>query len=584
MLIQHSIHQNSFLKSLESQMKPCVYGVTKDSSRQLPPREGIGDTSIKTVKKKVIHKHLMNPINQIPKNNTYMLECPLTSNEMTLKDKLQCLKKPSQTMKLSKILLQESISKDLVCSKFWRPSLEEMYQRLWLPIETDFVDLDTTSLSTSSKNTKCTLEYSKIQVSKSLQENSQKTSWQSLQFLQPDIMDPENIRYCRKIRIYPNVQQVSLFNRSIGASRYFYNQTIKHIKTLQANNEKISLTLASVRRHVMRKDSEIANDDKMSWQKDIPYDTRDQAIQDALIAFKATFTNLKRKNITHFDIKFRTKKHGCQSFKVNPNALNKDARIFVTRLKKKSKLRVRKRDISTILNNGKITDGFFTILKTKSHKWYICLPRTKEKPIYEESAYKSVFLDPGVRTFQTFYSPEGISGKIGEGFSTSLGSLAQRHDLLLHTKDTLLKNASSKTKRHIMKRCAILREKIQNKTDDLHNKTMKFLCDHFENIFIPSFEVSSMTYGSPLGSKVTRKLLVLSHGRFKDKLLAYSKAKKRNVYIVSESYTSKTCGGCGNLENIGRESVLRCSKCTLEIDRDYNGSRNICLLMTSYLA
>lgn len=53
------------------------------------------------------------------------------------------------------------------------------------------------------------------------------------------------------------------------------------------------------------------------------------------------------------------------------------------------------------------------------------------------------------------------------------------------------------------------------------------------------------------------------------------------LYIVDESYTSKTCGRCGNLNNkLGGNKIYKCTNCNLVIDRDINGARNILLKHT----
>ena len=568
--MKKSTHLNNCLKFVELLHKPLKNGKIMEKSKLQKLKEGIGDTFINTKMTTLTHLE--------EKNNIFTQECHQTNKKGTFKNKLLSCKSIIQPLKLSKTLDQESISKEEVSSTFWIKSLEETYHKLWLPIETDLQDLDSTCLNTSLKGLECPLQYSQILTSKSLSTTLQKTSFQSLQFSQQSIMGQENIRFLRKLRFYPNPKQVTLFNKCLGAHRFFFNKTVAF---LNDNGVKGNLDLKKLRPLIMKSDRDINDNDKMSWQKEIPYDIRQEAISDAITAFKSAISNLKNGNIKTFHISFKSKKKATsQVFRVNKNALNVEEKsLFVRRLKDDRKLRFKKRDLPKF-EQDQTLDGNFIIQKTRPQRWYLCLPRTKQKPIYNEAVYKSVFLDPGVRTFQTFYSPDGVCGKIGtQDFKKRIESIAERHDLLWSISDR--KGLSSKTKKNIRSRCAILRNKLKNKINDLHWQTCSFLCDTFQNIFLPTFEVSKMVKGSPLGSSITRKMLQLSHSTFKKRLMYYGKTKLRNVYIVNEQYTTKTCGHCGHLQNVEGAKTYDCGICHTKIDRDFNGARNICLKLVS---
>lgn len=76
-------------------------------------------------------------------------------------------------------------------------------------------------------------------------------------------------------------------------------------------------------------------------------------------------------------------------------------------------------------------------------------------------------------------------------------------------------------------------------------------------------------------------MLLLSHGKFRERMIYYAKTKQRNLYIVSEHYTTKTCGHCGHLQDVGGSKTYACEACHTTIDRDYNGARNVALRLLS---
>lgn len=326
----------------------------------------------------------------------------------------------------------------------------------------------------------------------------------------------------------------------------------------------------------MKSDEDVPQGDPMEWQKSVPYDTRQEAISDVISAYKGNLTKMKQGTIKSFQVNFRSKKSTTQAFRVNKRAL-RDLCIFPKRLKNKKKLRVRKRDLEMALEDGS-TDGNFIVLKVNPGQWYLCLPRTRTSfpERTDDPVFESVFLDPGVRTFQTFYSPDGVAGKIGdEEFTKALQKIAKKHDHLLSVKDKA--TVSLKTKKKLKDRCALLRNKLRDKVADMHWQTASFLCKHFKTVFIPSFEVSDMVHGSPLGSKVTRKMLQLSHGKFKERVLYQGKRMGRSIQIVNEAYTTKTCGCCGHIQDMDGKKIYECHVCGISMDRDLNGARNICL-------
>jgi len=86
--------------------------------------------------------------------------------------------------------------------------------------------------------------------------------------------------------------------------------------------------------------------------------------------------------------------------------------------------------------------------------------------------------------------------------------------------------------------------------------------------------ISNLT--SNLKEITKRRLIALSHYRFRMKLKSMASKYGNKIVEVDEYLTSKTCSECGKIKkNLGSNKVFECVLCNLKIDRDINASINI---------
>ncbi len=486
-------------------------------------------------------------------------------SDKLLKDGRKKKKLKPSIIPLQKIV-QESIKKENCFKPFWNNYSKKMSKAMWLPNKNDkyfYFDGNQNSTEKSCFCKKTTLKY-----------NNKKSSCILKKFLHPDVMDIENVKYTRKIRIYPNKDQRDLFEKCFNGHRFFYNKTVRYIN----DNENVNLSLITIRPLVMNNDKKLKTDEK--WQKEIPNDTRQLAISEAITAFKSSHALLKKGIIKHFKVSYKSKKMPVSNFHITKKALKPSFHLFKRRLKKK--IRVRSKIKRWIKNNINEIDHQCQIIKEKPNRYYICIPRDRKKENIKKP-FNIVSLDPGVKTFQTFYSPDGICGKLGNNVKNDLSKISIKIDKLKSKIEN--KNTKCKTRRNLKRRCFLLRNKIKNKVKDLHWKSISYLCKNFENIIIPSFETSNMTSckNRKIGKKTTNEMLTLSHYRFRERLIYKSECyTKCKVYICKEDYTSKTCTKCGNVDmSLGGKKIYKCKECNLILDRDINGARNILIKVLS---
>lgn len=183
------------------------------------------------------------------------------------------------------------------------------------------------------------------------------------------------------------------------------------------------------------------------------------------------------------------------------------------------------------------------LVRNKLEKYYLCISKPLEIRCDNQAPKSEIIaLDPGVRTFVTGYMPDG---QITEWAKNDVARIYR----LQHTISKLQINCSQPNvrhrKRYKMKKAALrIHRKIRNIVDDSHKKLCKWL------ILLPEFGTQGMTrrYKRKIGKNTARALYAWSHYRFRMRLLnKIREYPSTKVLLVSEEYTSKTCGTCGHV-------------------------------------
>ena len=111
-----------------------------------------------------------------------------------------------------------------------------------------------------------------------------------------------------------------------------------------------------------------------AWLKNIPYDTKQLSLKNALSSIKSSMSLLKNKSIKFFNHKFKSKKDKKQTFYIDHRAL-KNLNLFPSLLKKDKKLKVQKR-YKKYENYISSSDS---ILLKDGKNYYLLFTKEKEK-------------------------------------------------------------------------------------------------------------------------------------------------------------------------------------------------------------
>lgn len=432
-------------------------------------------------------------------------------------------------------------AKDL--TPYWNQSCEAMSRKLLSHTKTGCVGSDLNCLTTSQDITVRESWFSTT-LNCLPKKNSPATSLPSSTCSLVAFMECGNILLrCRKIRIYLTAENRAKARRYCGLARYWFNAAIEYLRKPGTH-----ASLSDVRK--------IQKAEHPTWAFDCPQRVREHAMSDACNAVKNAKAKFRRSGIFQ-QVGFRSRRDTQQGFGFDKVSV--------------SQCKVFSRNLSVEFHASEhvpepATEG--TRLVCESGQYFLVIPIHVPQLKPETQRLPVVAIDPGVRSFISFYSAQGV-GKLGDGDFGKVMRLCTHLDSLI----SRMSKTNAKSRARMKRAAARMRVRIGNLIDELHRKASVFLCKSFDLILIPSFETSQMV--TKLRSKTARMMMSFAHFRFRSTLTAIAERYSATVRIVNEAYTSKTCSYCGTIHSIGSKKQMKC--CGTTIDRDHNGARGIFL-------
>lgn len=367
---------------------------------------------------------------------------------------------------------------------------------------------------------------------------------------------------CAQITIKPSQTQRAILKSWLEVYRRIYNLTVKYFRKHRICGKYKAQDLIDYK---IDNDANLKSLRILIEKTKTPKHTRNNAIFDVVKAYETAMKNLKAKNIKFFRLRYKKLSKPTQILVLEPQSFNSEG----TGLKF--------RPLRNLNPSSSISTDCNVRLqyncKTKKFTLFVPQYRTNNKTVRR---FKQCALDPGLRTFQTVYS----NSKIYYQFAT-----AQTNKDIRALIDRVEKVKSKSEESWYKKYTDRLRTKIHNKIADLHWKTARYLCGRFENIMIGKLSTKGIikSYGSILTPAQKRYCMALSHFTFRERLKSKCEEFGVNFKCVDESYTSKTCGKCGELnENLKGSEIFKCDKpgCGYVMNRDVHGARNILIKHT----
>jgi putative transposase len=487
---------------------------------------------------------------------------------MISKDKSSTCDRTTQDGQSCRMPVADSTGTGKILEPFYNGHCKEMSRRLRLHIETEWPGSDSKLSSTCWHKEEFESSATHMTTINPRKKSSSTISFQlspsSVQkYTEGETTKTGKQTRMRSIQLFPTPVQRRVLKKWFGDCRHTYNTCVLYernhgIKTKRSQFQWLR------NRFVTNKNIP----DAKKWLKDTPKHIREGSVKDFVTARKAAFTNLRNGNIRRFGIGLR-RKEDHQSILIPKDFLKTDdspgIMCYPTFLKGKLLTRCK---VPPIVHDCRL------VYKNKS--FFLQVPIDIETSDRASLTTDFCAIDPGERTFVTTWSDRGVS-EFGTMFGARMFSRLVAMDKLRSKIDMEKDGRKKRRKKDAFGR---LSQRMHNILKDFHYKVASSLCDEYNNIIIPIFGTKDMISkkNRRLKTKTVRQMTCLGHAKFRERLLNVASRRGKNIFHVTEEYTSKTCCACGCLnEKLGGSRTFRCGDCGFTASRDIHGAFNIFL-------
>lgn len=348
-----------------------------------------------------------------------------------------------------------------------------------------------------------------------------------------------------KFRLYPNKEQEGKLDFALDTCRQAYNTMLGEL------NEQVVIDKVQIQ--AMLPDMKICEPRfKQVYSKTLQYEC--YRLFSNLSALKVLKQNRKKVGRLRFKGKgwFKTINYNQSGFKL------------IKTDKKYDKLHLSKIGDLNILQHRKLEGNIKQITIKKSiNRWYAAI--ITDAVIKTKCGDKVLGIDLGINNFIT--DSENNIVEHPKIFEKNYSKLREIQ------KDLSKKKKGSSNRKKAKTRLAKHYERITNCRDDFLHKVSTEYTRKCKFIAIENLQIKQMMQQKHYNAK---NIADSSWGRFSQFLTYKAESAGCKIVKVDPKNTTKMCSKCGNIQDMSLYNrEYNCSKCSNQIDRDYNSTLNI---------